>query len=159
MINVNYHNFFRRELRSGDCIHFERECREGEYYTYKIIYERGEVYITFQELTRLYVKTFGKSVYCSSILSNGNVFQLFKISEDEFYNLVKDKFFRVYIDDQVFTLIDYPLDNVCGKLKEILNEDHYDMIRSTDHRFEQSSCIQFQEIDSCQDLKRIKNSL
>ena len=133
-----------RDLKSGDIIRIERVTTKE--HAFNIVYSHGLFQIEFQELAKLFIKAFGKAIYCSSIYADGQEHQLYKLSEDDFWDLVKNRIFIVYIDSNVYTLKDYPEYNVCDDIKNILKTELYDPALTSDSRFIQSQCLQFEQI-------------
>ena len=138
------HDVLDRRLVSGDNIHFEYIESEGD--IYRIVYERGFLNISFGELSKLFVKSLGTSMYCCTLYSSAGEFQLYKMSKEEFNELVSGKKFKVFIDENVFTLAEYPYKNPADALKMILSETSPTVIVENDSRFVRSRCMQFEEI-------------
>ena len=134
-----------KELRSGDTIRFESIAEESN--KYRIVYDRSSIIIDFDDLSKLFIKSLGKSMYCSTIYSDDGEYQLYKLTSEEFKRLVWGKHYKVFIDDSVYTLIDYPAENAHEKLKEILNEDSHEVVVDSDTRFIQSRCMHFDEVN------------
>lgn len=138
------HDVLDRRLVSGDNIHFEYIESEGD--IYRIVYDRGFYNISFAELSKLFVKSLGKSMYCCTLYSSAGEFQLYKMSKEEFNKLVSGRKFKVFMDENVFTLADYPYNNPTDALKMILNETSSKVMVENDPRFVRSTCMQFEEI-------------
>ena len=60
--------------------------------------------------------------------------------------LIENATFRVFVDREVYTLIDYPQESPNEHFKSILNNDSYQLVKESDTRFTKSICIQFEEI-------------
>ena len=138
-----------RRIKSGDIIRFEKEATKE--HTYNIVYSHGSFQIGYEDLSRLFIKDFSKTVYCNSIHASGMNHQLHRLSEEEFYNLVNQKEFTAYIDEDVYTLKNYPASNPGEKIREILNTDVQTPALKQDSRFIRAICMQFEEITT---LKR-----
>ena len=132
-----------RQMKSGDIVRIQKGRDE---HTYNIIYSHGTLLMDYEELAELFVKAYGKTIYCNSIYVDGIERQLYKLPEDEFYRLVQGKSFTVYIDDDVFTLRNYPVDNAAAVIGGILCSECYEMSLTTDARFVRTRCIQFEEV-------------
>ncbi len=96
--------------------------------------------MAFDDLTGLYLKESSRSIYCCSIRCAGKSYQICRLNEDEFWEIVKGKRFKVIIDvstklirkdafdmsltladniNKVFTLLDAGMDEeLRGRLKK-----------------------------------------
>lgn len=132
-----------RKLNSGDIIRFEKGTGE---HIYNIVYSHGVIQLEYCELSKLFIKDYGKVLYCNSIYSYGNEYQLYKLDEEDFYRLVKNKEFTVYIDDHVYTMKSCPTANQSEEMKNILNGELYNVSLTSDSRFIKAQCMQFEEL-------------
>lgn len=76
---------------------FEREC-SGDQYLYVINGTPGRTF-TFNALNGLFVKENSRMVYCCSISLKGDNYQICRLTEEDFWLLVKGKRFRVISDN------------------------------------------------------------
>ena len=133
-----------RMIKSGDIIRIEKT--DAQEHIYSLVFSHGCFQIEFKDLSKLFIKAFGKAIYCNSIHADGENHQLHKLSEEEFCRLVEKNEFTVYIDDQVYTLKNYPESDASEVIKNMLNTDLYDPSLEMDNRFIQSQCMQFEEV-------------
>lgn len=105
----------------------------------------------FEDLSGLYLKTPGHSIYCCSIQCADKNYQICRLNEAEFWEIVKGKQFKVIVDNATKRLLESAYDtsltleeNICrvfslldaGKEDELLNV------------LKKSPCYQFVEIQS-----------
>lgn len=133
-----------RTIKSGDVIRIERA--DAEKHIYNIVYSHGSFQVEYRDLSKLFIKALGKAIYCNSIHADGQDHQLHKLSEEDFFRLVDKREFTVYIDNQVYTLKNYPECDANEQLKMILNANLSPPALESDGRFVLSRCMQFEEV-------------
>lgn len=146
--NIMNQSLLNRKIVSGDIVQIEIIAGCTGVYVYKITHQYGVETVSFKELSRLFVKKIGSSVYCCSIMSENDVIQLHKITEEDFKGLIAEKRFRVFVDNDVFTLEDYSDDDSHKIIKDIISDRQTCAFGELDPRLVPSICYQFEEI-SC----------
>ena len=144
--NMNIQSVLNRKIVSGDIVQIELVMDSNKCRCYKITYQNGVQTVTFNELSRLFVKKVGSSIYCCSITSCNAFTQLHKITEDDFMELINEKRFRVFVDNEVFTLEDYSDYESHNIIKDILTDRQTGAYGELDPRLVPSVCYQFEEI-------------
>ena len=146
----NTNNFIQsvlnRKIVSGDIVQIDFTIDSTQNRYYKITHQYGVQVVSFNELSRLFVKQVGCSIYCCSIMSGSEVIQLHKITEDEFRRLISEKKFRIFVDNEVFTLEDYSDEHSHDIMKDIITDRQTCVFGELDPRLVPSVCYQFEEI-------------
>lgn len=86
----------------SESVWFERECA-GNQYLYVINGTPGRTF-TFNALNGLFVKDNSRLIYCCSISLKGEDYQICRLTEEDFWLLVKGKRFRVISDNNTFRI-------------------------------------------------------
>ena len=135
-----------RKIVSGDIVQIEFTMDSNRDKSYKITHRYGVQAVSFNELSRLFVKQVGYSIYCCSIMSGNDVIQLHKIAEGDFRDLISEKKFRIFVDNDVFTLEDYSDEQSHNIMKDIITDRQSCAFGELDPRLVPSVCYQFEEI-------------
>ena len=107
--------------------------------------------ITFRDLAGLYIKGASRSVYCCSIKCLDKSYQICRLSEREFWEIVKGKQFKVIVDASTSRLKDEALDptmTVSDNISHIfalMDAGENDGVKRI---MEKSPCYQFVEIQN-----------
>ncbi len=105
----------------------------------------------FEDLSGLYLKVPGRSVYCCSIQCAEKSYQICRLSEEEFWEIVKGKHFKVIVDNSTKRLQESAYDttmtladNIC-RVFSLLDAGREDELCDV---LKKSPCYQFVEIRS-----------
>ena len=103
----------------------------------------------FEDLSGLYLKAPGRSVYCCSIQCTDKSYQICRLSEEEFWEIVKGKHFKVIVDNATKRLLESAYDttltladNIC-RVFSLLDAGKEDELQNV---LKKSPCYQFVEI-------------
>ena len=105
----------------------------------------------FEDLSGLYLKTPGRSVYCCSIQCADKNYQICRLNEEEFWEIVKGKQFKVIVDNATKRLLESAYDttltladNIC-RVFSLLDAGREDELRNV---LKKAPCYQFVEIQN-----------
>lgn len=146
--NILKQSILNRKIVSGDIVQIEMTTDCTGEHIYIITHQYGTETVFFRDLSRLFVKKVGSSIYCCSIVSGNDIIQLHKISEDDFIRLITGKRFRVFVDNDVFTLEDYSDEQSHNIMKDIITDRQTCAFGELDPRLVHSVCYQFEEISA-----------
>ena len=101
-------------------------------------------------LNAFFIKEAGRCVYCCTLRVDGISYQIFQLSAEEFWELVKDKSFKVMVDKDVYLLLgtrstDFSYEIKAKLLSIFKSKDSGEPIRAN-NLLSASSCYQFEEI-------------
>ena len=78
-------------------VEFRNEC-------HYFINETHSRNIKFSQLNGVYIKPNSQSVYCCSISTSDGIYQICRLSESDFWQIVKDREFMVIIDNNTLQI-------------------------------------------------------
>ena len=110
------------------------------------------VRFSYSNLSAFFIKDSGRSVYCCSIFVEGTSYQIYQLSPEELWHLIKEKSFRVVVDNDVYQLIG----NLSGELTLNTRSLLLSIFKSkesgddidTGNLLKLSTCYQFEEVDN-----------
>lgn len=96
-----------RELATGDIVEFQiMSCITSTSQKFRIQHCTGYIELSFDEIRQFFIKKDCSDIFCCTIKVDCKTYQIFKLSFDDFKELVEGKRFRVYINSDVYTFRD-----------------------------------------------------
>ena len=147
--NLNISNSYidNPPISSGTIIKFIDYDRDNKIFT-----AIGDQTIRFPYslLNAFFIKDSGRCVYCCTLRVDGCSYQIFQLSAEELWELVRDRSFKVVVDNNVYQLLGLPSQTLSyeirAKLLNIFKLKDSGKLINTDNMLSVSSCYQFEQI-------------
>jgi hypothetical protein len=139
-----------RELATGDIVEFQvpNSHRTTEQ-RFRIQHRTGFIELTFDEVRQFFIKKECSDIFCCTIKVDYQIFQIFKLTYEQFTNLVAGKKFRIYVDNEMYSFKDIsetqPLDRFKYKVQDLSLigdvTESPEMVKSTCYQFEEATTL------------------
>lgn len=96
-----------RELATGDIVEFQiMSSITTTSQRLRIQHCTGYIELSFDEIRQFFIKKGCSDIFCCTIKVDNQTFQIFKLSFNDFKGLVSGKWFRIYINSDMYTFRD-----------------------------------------------------
>ena len=96
-----------RELATGDIVEFRvLNSHHTTDQRFRIQHRTGFIELTFDEVRQFFIKKESSDIFCCTIKVDYQIFQIFKLTFEQFTNLVTGKKFRIYVDNEMYSFKD-----------------------------------------------------
>lgn len=94
-----------REIKTGDIIEFQvANTSSADCITLKLLHKTGCIELSFDDIKQFFIKKGCSNIFCSTIKVDNRVFQMCNLTLEQFMGLVGGKKFRVYVDNDMYSL-------------------------------------------------------